>query len=96
MRPGAHVGWAGADDRAVLLRGGCRNGSGGDAGLSGRGEGGPAARRAAGVQAQLNAAGIAEVEHAGLCTACHVDEFYSHRAEHGHAGRFGIAMGIRG
>ncbi len=51
---------------------------------------------AAAVQAQLNAAGIAEVEQAGLCTACHVDEFYSHRAERGHAGRFGIAMGIRG
>jgi YfiH family protein len=50
---------------------------------------------AAAVRAQLMAAGIAEVEQAGLCTACHVDEFYSHRAEHGHAGRFGVVMGIR-
>jgi YfiH family protein len=46
----------------------------------------------AAVQAQLRAAGVGRVEDAGLCTACHVDEFFSHRAEHGRTGRFGVVM----
>ena len=46
----------------------------------------------AAVQAQLHAAGLEQVEDAGLCTACHVDEFFSHRAEHGRTGRFGVVM----
>lgn len=46
----------------------------------------------AAVQAQLRAAGVEQIEDAGLCTACHVDEFFSHRAEHGRTGRFGIVM----
>lgn len=44
------------------------------------------------VEAQLRAAGIEHVEDAGLCTSCRVDEFFSHRAEHGRTGRFGIVM----
>lgn len=48
----------------------------------------------AAVQAQLRAAGVEQVEDAGLCTACHVDEFFSHRAEHGRTGRFGVVMGL--
>ena len=31
----------------------------------------------------------------GLCTADHVDQFYSHRAEEGHAGRFMALLGMR-
>ena len=46
----------------------------------------------AAVQAQLRAAGVEQIENAGLCTACHVDEFFSHRAEHGRTGRFGVVM----
>lgn len=46
--------------------------------------------------AQLKEAGVGQVEDAGLCTACHVDEFFSHRAEHGQTGRFGIVIGLRG
>jgi YfiH family protein len=46
----------------------------------------------AAVQAQLSAAGVERIENAGLCTACLVDEFFSHRAEHGRTGRFGIVM----
>ena len=46
----------------------------------------------AAVQAQLRAAGVEQIENAGLCTACHVDEFFSHRAEHGCTGRFGVVM----
>jgi YfiH family protein len=48
----------------------------------------------AAVQAQLRAAGVEQIENAGLCTACHVDEFFSHRAEHGRTGRFGVIMAL--
>jgi hypothetical protein len=48
----------------------------------------------AAVQAQLRAAGVERVEDAGLCTACRVDEFFSHRAEHGRTGRFGVVLGL--
>ena len=48
----------------------------------------------AAVRAQLRAAGVRQVENAGLCTACRVDEFFSHRAESGRTGRFGIVMGL--
>lgn len=36
----------------------------------------------------------ARVEVAGLCTATRLDEFYSHRAERGHTGRFGVVMAL--
>lgn len=45
------------------------------------------------VHAQLAAAGVEQIEMSGLCTACHTDEWFSHRAEHGRTGRFGaVAM----
>ena len=44
---------------------------------------------------QLLAAGVGRVEVAGLCTACHTDHFFSHRAERGRTGRFGVVIGIR-
>ncbi|TET52300.1 MAG: peptidoglycan editing factor PgeF [Anaerolineales bacterium] len=47
------------------------------------------------VEAQLRAAGVQQVESARLCTACHVDEFFSHRAERGRTGRFGVLIEIR-
>jgi YfiH family protein len=46
------------------------------------------------VRAQLQAIGVERIEDAGLCTACRVDEFFSHRAERGHTGRFGIVIGL--
>ena len=46
----------------------------------------------AAVQAQLCAAGVRQIENANLCTACRVDEFFSHRAERGRTGRFGVVM----
>ena len=49
----------------------------------------------AAVEAQVRAAGVAETENAGLCTACHVEEFFSHRAERGRTGRFGAVIGLR-
>jgi copper oxidase (laccase) domain-containing protein len=44
------------------------------------------------VQAQLGAAGVSQVEMAGLCTACNTEEWFSHRAERGHTGRFGALV----
>ena len=35
---------------------------------------------------------MTHVEQAGLCTACHLDEFYSHRAEGGITGRFAVVV----
>ena len=42
------------------------------------------------VAAQLLGMGIQQVNRASLCTACHTDEWYSHRAESGRTGRFGV------
>jgi YfiH family protein len=39
---------------------------------------------------QLAAEGVQQIEQAGLCTACHLDEFYSHRGENGRTGRFAV------
>jgi YfiH family protein len=39
---------------------------------------------------QLAAVGVQAIEQAHLCTACHNDEFYSHRAEQGVTGRFAV------
>jgi YfiH family protein len=47
------------------------------------------------VEAQLLAAGVGRVENARICTACHVDEFFSYRAEKGRTGRFGALIGLR-
>ena len=40
----------------------------------------------------LERAGVVRIELAGICTACHLDEFYSHRAEAGRTGRFCAVM----
>lgn len=37
----------------------------------------------------------ARIQISGLCTACRVDEFFSHRAEKGKTGRFGALIGLR-
>ncbi|MHB8628439.1 MAG: peptidoglycan editing factor PgeF [Aggregatilineales bacterium] len=42
----------------------------------------------------LERAGVGKIEISGLCTACHTDEFFSHRAEHGRTGRFGAVMAL--
>ncbi|MGB8212653.1 MAG: peptidoglycan editing factor PgeF [Anaerolineales bacterium] len=42
----------------------------------------------------LEQAGVKEIELAGLCTACHTDDWYSHRAEHGRTGRFGALIAL--
>jgi len=35
------------------------------------------------------------IDIAGICTACHRDEYFSHRADSGSTGRFGACIGIR-
>jgi hypothetical protein len=45
---------------------------------------------------QLAAGGVKQIIQSGLCTACRTDEFFSHRAENGQTGRFGVMMGLRG
>ncbi len=46
-------------------------------------------------QKALENAGVAHIETAGICTACHLEDWYSHRAEDGRTGRFGVLMSIR-
>lgn len=52
---------------------------------------------AAAAQEQLLAAGVpkAGIFDSGVCTSCRTDEFYSHRAEKGDAGRFMTGLMIR-
>jgi copper oxidase (laccase) domain-containing protein len=45
---------------------------------------------------QLAAAGVEQIIQSGLCTACRTDLFFSHRAEKGRTGRFGVIIGLRG
>jgi polyphenol oxidase len=44
------------------------------------------------IEAQLHAAGVTQVDRSNICTACHTDEWYSHRAEAGQTGRFGVLV----
>lgn len=43
----------------------------------------------------LERAGVLHIEIAGICTACHVEDWYSHRAEKGSTGRFGAMLALR-
>ena len=40
----------------------------------------------------LKSAGVRQIETAGICTACHLDDWYSHRAENGKTGQFAVLM----
>lgn len=42
----------------------------------------------------LRKAGVGAIEVAGICTACNLEDWYSHRAEGGVTGRFGVLMAI--
>ena len=41
---------------------------------------------------QLEQAGVRRIEQARICTACHTDDWFSHRAEKGRTGRFGALL----
>lgn len=49
----------------------------------------------AAVTAQLRACGVTHIEDSQLCTATRTDEWFSHRAEHGKTGRFGVVIGLQ-
>lgn len=42
----------------------------------------------------LQAAGVEKIEIAGLCTAMHTEDWFSHRAENGRTGRFGALLSL--
>jgi YfiH family protein len=46
-------------------------------------------------RAALEAAGVRKIELSGLCSACYVEDWYSHRAQAGKTGRFGMAVALR-
>lgn len=43
----------------------------------------------------LREAGVGQIEQAALCTVCHADEFFSHRAHGAVTGRFAALIGLR-
>ena len=43
----------------------------------------------------LERAGVGQIEIAGICTACHTDDWFSHRAEKGRTGRFGVLIALQ-
>ena len=45
-------------------------------------------------QLLLQRAGVEQIEIAGICTACHTDDWFSHRAEKGNTGRFGALISL--
>jgi len=42
----------------------------------------------------LEKAGVTKIELAGICTACHTNDWFSHRAEKGMTGRFGALISL--
>lgn len=49
----------------------------------------------AAVLSQLQACGVENIENSAICTASNTTEWFSHRAEHGKTGRFGVVIGLR-
>ena len=43
---------------------------------------------------QLQRMGVERIQVSGLCTACHLDDWFSHRAEKGKTGRFGVLLAM--
>ncbi len=43
----------------------------------------------------LRKAGVENIEISGICTACDLTRWYSHRAENGLTGRFGAVIGLK-
>lgn len=43
----------------------------------------------------LEESGVEHIEVAGICTACHTEDWYSHRGESGRTGRFGAVIALQ-
>jgi copper oxidase (laccase) domain-containing protein len=50
---------------------------------------------AADIVRQCRALGVHEIHDSGICTACHLDRYYSYRAEKGKTGRMLAVLGLR-
>lgn len=46
-------------------------------------------------QLALHNEGVEHIDMAGICTASHTDDFFSHRAENGQTGRFGVVLTLK-
>ena len=46
-------------------------------------------------QILLESAGVKQIEVAGICTACHTEDWFSHRGEKGKTGRFGAMIALK-
>ena len=47
-----------------------------------------------GIEQQLRDAGVGEIHNPRVCTACHLDRYFSYRAEHGHTGRMFAVLAL--
>jgi polyphenol oxidase len=45
-------------------------------------------------QRLLEEAGVRQIEIVGVCTACHPEDWFSHRGDKGKTGRFGVLIGL--
>ncbi|OJX41465.1 MAG: hypothetical protein BGO78_01690 [Chloroflexi bacterium 44-23] len=43
----------------------------------------------------LEQSGVRQIEMAGICTACHIEDWFSYRAEGKQSGRFGVLIGLK-
>jgi YfiH family protein len=43
----------------------------------------------------LEQSGVKEIDISGLCTACHLKDWFSHRGERGRTGRFGALIALK-
>jgi hypothetical protein len=46
-------------------------------------------------QILLESVGVKQIEVAGICTACHTEDWFSHRGEKGKTGRFGALIALK-
>jgi YfiH family protein len=44
----------------------------------------------------LENSGVKNIEQSDICTACHTEDWFSHRAENGATGRFGALLALQG
>ncbi len=47
------------------------------------------------IENQLRTAGVRDIHNARCCTACHLDKYFSYRAERGHTGRMFALLALR-
>lgn len=43
----------------------------------------------------LEQEGVKHIQISGVCTACHLEDWYSHRGEHGKTGRYGALIALK-